>query len=468
MTGEPVCQSLSPAEHAHAYAAHARLPERVEPPKLPDVLRGPLERRAGLLGERVIGEDELRRVYDDWSRRADSRYRATTALRATRQLPPGRWIRIGVKDTIDVAGLPTGLGVRHHRTYPTRTALLVDALRPPDGDVVAKVVATELGIGLGSGCLNPYFPHLSPVGSSTGSAVAVAANICDLSIGSDVAGSVRWPAANCGLVGLRLTHDPALLSGSLPTAPFLEAIGLIARSGADLRYAMRGRLVDVSGEGPPVKRLAVPAELPLDACHPAVRTAFERGRELLATIGVRFVEASCQAWAAREAAWRYCAYAAAEIVSILDTWLDLPFQPATERALTQGRAVGDRAAARLLSDLSATRRAVRSEMASLGIDGWLLPVDPLPPRRLGPIPSERASIPSSDTDPDYEARLGFTPIASIAGLPAVVIPVYHDPTLDAPVGIQVIGRAHADAALVDLAFRIQRRDPFSSSERLPR
>ena len=458
----------SPAEHASEFAAHTGLRERTEPPVVPDVLRGSLEHRARLLRDGTVGEEELRRTCDDWSRRADSRYRATATLRATRDFQPGRWIRLGVKDTIDVAGMPTGLGLRHHRTYPARSAPGVTALLSPESDVAAKVVTTELNVGIGSGCVNPWFPHLSPAGSSSGSAVAVAANICDLGIGNDILGSVRWPAANCGLVGLRLTHDVSLLGGSLVIAPFLAALGLIARSAADLRYAARDRLAHIYGEAAPVRRIAIPAELTLETCHPLVRKAFERGCELLTATGVQIIEAACRAWAHREAAWQHVARAAAQTWDVLGPLADLPVQTATDQVFADGRAISDDTAGRLLGELIAARQATRADMAALGIDGWLLPVDPVPPRHIGPLPSGRTTIPASGRDADYEARVGFTPVGSIGGLPTVTVPVLCDPVLDAPFSVQVSGLAGADVALVDLACGIERADPFGVSERLPR
>src|SRR6185369_3634672 len=125
--------------------------------------------------------------------------------------------RVVVKDSIDVAGTPTVLGLHDGGDVAERDAVMVQRIRAAGGFLYGKTKMTELGMdGLGavihrSMPANPRAPGYFPGGSSTGTAVAVAAGIARYGVGGDGMGSVRIPAAFCGLVGLKPTH------GRLPT-----------------------------------------------------------------------------------------------------------------------------------------------------------------------------------------------------------------------------------------------------------
>jgi Asp-tRNA(Asn)/Glu-tRNA(Gln) amidotransferase A subunit family amidase len=84
----------------------------------------------------------------------------------------------------------------------------------PPANVTCKTQLTEVTLGRDAGCQNPLFAGDWSGASSAGSAVAVAANICDVSVGTDSVGSIRIPTVACGVVGLRLTHAASLLRGS--------------------------------------------------------------------------------------------------------------------------------------------------------------------------------------------------------------------------------------------------------------
>src|SRR5580704_6978728 len=159
----------------------------------------------------------------------------------------GSPIRLAVKDLIDMAGLPTTAGSR----------AVAESAGPADADapcmagaraagvaIVGKVNLHELAFGA-SGVnhyfgtpVNPLDPERVPGGSSSGSAVAVADGDADIAYGSDTGGSVRIPAAFCGITGLKTTHGRISLDGVWPLAPSMDTVGPMARDVAGVAAGM--------------------------------------------------------------------------------------------------------------------------------------------------------------------------------------------------------------------------------------
>ncbi|MDQ3790895.1 MAG: amidase family protein, partial [Actinomycetota bacterium] len=167
-------------------------------------------------------------------------------------LGPLHGVPMTVKDAIHVAGMPVTWGVAPD-VVAAEDATLVTRLRAAGANIIGKTnVATMLGdFGQTTNDLfgatnNPWDPTRTPGGSSGGSAAALAAGLTDLEYGSDLVGSIRLPAAACGVYGLRPTPDTVPLTGFRPPgAPpgqtpmsYLSALGPMARSAADLRTAL--------------------------------------------------------------------------------------------------------------------------------------------------------------------------------------------------------------------------------------
>ena len=162
---------------------------------------------------------------------------ADGALRAARDAPQGRLagVPVAVKDLIDVAGLRTTYGSSRYADHvPDRTAPVVSALQAAGAVVIGKTNLNEFAYGVTG--YNPHFgPILSPRdrtrtagGSSGGSAAAVAHGVCRLAIGTDTSGSIRIPAACCGVWGLKLAHGAADMTGVFPLAPSYDSLGYLA------------------------------------------------------------------------------------------------------------------------------------------------------------------------------------------------------------------------------------------------
>uniref|UniRef100_UPI00131C86C7 amidase n=1 Tax=Beijerinckia sp. L45 TaxID=1641855 RepID=UPI00131C86C7 len=160
-------------------------------------------------------------------------------------------IPIGIKDVIDVAGLPTTCHSAIRLDHVAKAdAASVAALRQAGAIILAKTATHEFAIGGPAFDLpfpparNPWNVNHHPGGSSSGSAAGLAAGLFPAAIGTDTGGSVRHPASACGLVGLKPTYDAISRDGVFPLAFSLDHVGSLGRSVADAAL-----LCDVMAEG---------------------------------------------------------------------------------------------------------------------------------------------------------------------------------------------------------------------------
>lgn len=161
---------------------------------------------------------------------------------------PGDGPRLAVKDLLDVEGTPTTAASRPVAAtagIATADAASVAHARSVGARIVGKVNLHELAFG-GTGIntwtgtpRNPLDPSRIPGGSSSGSAVAVATGEADVAIGTDTAGSIRTPAACCGIAGLKTTFGRIPVDGVLPLAPSLDTVGPMAADVAGLALGLR-------------------------------------------------------------------------------------------------------------------------------------------------------------------------------------------------------------------------------------
>jgi aspartyl-tRNA(Asn)/glutamyl-tRNA(Gln) amidotransferase subunit A len=174
------------------------------------------------------------------ARRADRRRASGLRLPALHGIP------FAVKDLIDVRGARTSAHSRFSVEVANKTADAVLRLQRQGGIYLGKLALEEFGIGSPLDDLawpspqNPWERSRTVGGSSSGSAVALAAGLIPLALGTDTAGSVRAPAAYCGLVALKPTAGRISMRGVQPLAPTLDTIGPMARSAADCALLFAG------------------------------------------------------------------------------------------------------------------------------------------------------------------------------------------------------------------------------------
>ncbi|WP_433760721.1 amidase family protein [Nocardia sp. CA-135398] len=391
--------------------------------------------------------------------------------------------RLAVKDVIDVAGLPTGAGHPSWLTthaVPAHDALAVARLRA-GFTVVGKTHTDELAYSLAGTNHhygtpeNPAASGRVPGGSSSGSAVAVAAGAADLGLGTDTAGSIRVPASYTGLYGLRPTYARAPRTGIVPLAPSFDVPGLLTRDVATMRAAVALLLDDAPPAQSP-RRLWFPIDLPV---APVVRAAVLPAIEILAAELALDTTPLFETGGWEHVRAAFATVQAAEVWSVHGDWIRRE-RPTFGPGVTARLAV----AAEVDADAAAAARAILRAAADrilrgLGPDGVLaMPSAPTaaPPilgsamtgspgghfglRSATASPTESstagsppAGAPATETATgsaaDRAALVRLTCLAPVCGAPALSVPVAK---IDGrPLGLSLLAAPERDESLLAIA-----------------
>jgi len=224
---------------------------------------------------------------------------ATDALKRGEDLGPLHGIPVAIKDIIDVAGIETSYATK---AVPPKMAVddaaSIRRLRTAGAIIFGKTNLLEFAAGIAHPDFgqtnNPFDPALTAGGSSGGSAAAVAAGIVPLAIGTDTGGSVRAPAAYCGIAGFKPSFGVLSLRGVFPLSPSLDHLGILARSTEDVTVLFN----DLTTSPPDQAQTASAVGLRLGivsnqwnhpAVRPGVRHVIENARTKLENAGVEFV-----------------------------------------------------------------------------------------------------------------------------------------------------------------------------------
>jgi Asp-tRNA(Asn)/Glu-tRNA(Gln) amidotransferase A subunit family amidase len=402
--------------------------------------------RRGDLDPAAPVRDHLERI-----ERLDPRLRAFVHVdrSAAACTGPLRGATLAVKDTQPVAGMPWTSGSRRWRDrVATADAAPVGRARAAGLAVLGTTHAPELAASIGTvselfgATHNPWRPGVTPGGSSGGSAAAVAAGLCTLAFGDDMGGSIRIPAACCGVLGLR--PSPDRVPDELPDPTRLSVRGPLARSVAGLRAAfavMAGEAAAPASPGRPRVAVVTGSPLPVD---PACAAARDRAAAALAAAGCEVCGGP--AWDPEPVAAAYQVVRPASVAP-------LPGDPgeygeAAGRLIRRGREVG--AAAYLAALQSGLAAAARLRDVLGGADALLTPT-----LGLAPMPIDRVPAFLEDA---WTAYTQFVLPVSFAGLPAVSVPAGRHAGL--PVGVQLVGRPGGEWALLDLAERLEATPGF--------
>lgn len=359
-------------------------------------------------------------------------------------------LRLGVKDLFHIAGLPTAAGnpdwLASH-PIPEHTSPVVARLLEAGAQLIGKTQTDELayslnGLNIHYGApLNPVCPERLPGGSSSGSAVAVAAGDIDIGLGTDTGGSIRVPASYNGLFGIRTTHGLISAEHMVPLAPRFDTVGWLTRDAHTL--AKVGEVL-----------------LPPDQ-EPRLIQKPQRIALLLPSLGGALWTPEHKCWLDQQSALQII-----KPISLDAEWLGRAsqcFRTLQGRAIWQahGEWISSRQPA-FAPDIQARfawcatltdadQSAAEAERARLNaeIESWFSYVDlVLLPTTPGPSPLLGASAEWMD---NYRSQLmGLTAAAGLAGLPQVHLPVLNDG--GAPYGISLLGRRGDDKALLQLAI----------------
>lgn len=384
---------------------------------------------------------------------------ADRELRIGRRRGPLHGIPYALKDIIDVEGYPTSANSHvMHGHIAARTAYLAQRLQNAGAVLVGKLNTNEFACGgPPEDCphpppLNPWNARYVTGGSSSGSAVAVAAGLVPLAIGTDTNGSIRQPAARCGIVGMKPTYGRVSRHGIFPLAPSLDhagpmtrtvadnAIVLAALSGHDPQDATsRNEPYDVAAalEGD-IRGLRIGALRNIHGddpdTDPAQARAYEATLQRLASAGARIVELSLPDHALYTDVAR--ALMSAEAYSVHEAWLrDTPHlygRPARTR-LMQGA---------LMSSADYLRAQRLRARLCTQFDALLDQVDV--------VLSSACHAPhplADDHDAARHRHLGQAlMIFNVTALPALVVPVGLCPR-GLPISVQIAGKAFDEATV---------------------
>ena len=191
-----------------------------------------------------------------------------------RALGPLHGLPVGLKDIIDTKGIPTENGTPIDKgRVPRADAWIVGRLRAAGAIILGKTVTTECAFMQPGKTRNPHDPAHTPGGSSQGSAAAVGAGMVPLAIGTQTGGSVIRPASFCGVVGMKPSFGLIPRTGILPQSPFLDTVGVFARSVEDCAL-LAEVLAGHDPADPATEPLPAPRMLEVARSRPPVQPAF--------------------------------------------------------------------------------------------------------------------------------------------------------------------------------------------------
>ena len=445
---------------------------------------------AGLISKRQLSPVELTRAYLDRIERLNGTLHAyvrvldDAALAAARQaeaeIAAGRYrgplhgVPIGLKDIYDTAGVPTEGGSKLclGRT-PAEDATTTRLLRRAGAVVLGKLTTWEFAIG-GTAFDTPFPPARNPwniehdpAGSSSGSGAAVAAGLCAAAMGSDTGGSIRWPAAWCGLAGLKPTYGRVSRAGIMPLSFSLDHAGPLAWTVEDAAIILQAIAGpdprDPASSGRPVPdyraalgapdlkgiRLGVARSMfeRDSVASDEMRAAFDRSVEVLRGLGATITEVELPPLAL---------YSATATLIARGEGFAIHEKTLRERPQDYGALARDRLtigayirASDMVQAMRRRRMLVEATIAAMAeIDAILLPTVPDPAPRLGEL------------DPYFgNERPPYMRPFNLTGQPALSVCNGFDGN-GLPLSLQIVGRGFDEATVLRIGHAYERATPW--------
>ncbi|MET0842607.1 MAG: amidase [Mycetocola sp.] len=416
---------------------------------------------------------------------ADAATRRAQDLEHTVPRTSALWgLAIGDKDLTMRRGVATGFGSRAFAgTISPRSDEIVEVLDGAGAISVGKTNTPEFGMHgyteslVAPPARNPWDPDLGAGGSSGGAAAAVAARLLPFAPGSDGGGSIRIPAAACGLVGIKPSRGLVPAGSGIDTIGGLGVKGPIARSVTDAALLLDAMIGRRNGRIDHHFALRAPDENDGDLLGAAVRgegrfsigvlanSPFEDGMDIRvapeasAAVSIALAHLGAMGHGIDDVrldhdgvyldAFRRLWRISAATIPVDDDRLDL-LEPVTRHLVRSGRELGARDVAETLTTLTNFERSVIAQFA--GFDAVITPTLGQTPRPIGWFDAE-------DADLNFIQQCQYSPFTSfvnVAGLPAITLPVGE--TADGlPMGVQLIGRPGGESTLLSLGSQLERR-----------
>lgn len=442
--------------------------------------------RDGAITSAALVENQLARIarhdaklhafVDVYEQEARQAARALDDLRrAGIRLGPLHGVTIAIKDLFDIEGRPIGAG---SRALPSKisaaSATVVNRLRAAGAIIIGKTQTVEFafgGWGTNTVMGTPWNPwdlqtHRIPGGSSSGSAVAVAAGFCCAALGTDTGGSVRIPAGLCGLVGLKTTHGLISRNGLVELCPTHDTVGTIThtvrdaallldviagpdpRDQASVHSPVRNVMERLSGNIQGKRVWMLPAS-ERDAIEPDVLALYDRAVAQLVELGVQPVSRELPqtlAESMRIAGGLMSAEGYANLGELFEQ--ELEFDQNVRRRILAGRDID---AARYIALLKLRDKA-RVDMldAMEGIDVCFLPTNSI------------TAIPVAAVDEAATPLSRFGRFANLLDLCSVAVQAGLSQQ-GLPVSVQFVGRPCAEPLILQVALAYERATPWHAA-----
>jgi amidase len=409
-----------------------------------------------------------------------ARERARDLAAAVPKTAPLWGLPFADKDLVQRAGVPAKFGSRLMETHvPDESDDIVRVLDDAGGVSLGKTNTPEFGLPSYTESLvapparDPYDTALGAGGSSGGAAVAVAAGLLPFAPGSDGGGSVRIPAAACGLVGLKPSRGLIPCGSGVDSLAGLPVPGPLARSVADAAmlldalvssgsypFTLRaprwdgGAFMNAAVRGEGRFQVAVMTTSPWDAAYdiriaPEASAALALAISELDALGHGIEELALEPDDRYSPAFRTVWQAGAAGIPAEGEQLAL-LEPLTQWLVAKGRELTARQLAEALATLTDYERSVIRQFAH--VDAVLTPSLAQTPRPIGWYDAE-------DGERNFAQQVQYTPFTSmvnVCGLPAITLPV-HVSDAGLPMGVQLIGRPGGEATLLSLGAQLERR-----------
>ena len=451
-----------------------------------DWLHWSIEKLAAHIKERKLSPVEVTAAALDRTVRLEPRlnhfmtimaeHAMATARELETELMRGHWrgplhgIPFGIKDLVDVAGVPNAFGSPIlEGNVPEQDAPAVQRLKQAGAVITGKQLLHEFAFGITSNnphygpVRNPWNPERIPGGSSGGTAGSIAAGTTYAGLGSDTGGSIRIPAALCGIVGFKPTYDLLPRKGVLPLAWSLDHIGPLARTVMDVAMcmdvladapgfytsALRNGLADSGGEGDKRQRrwrIGIPKEYFWDPLDPEVYQAVQSAISHLESMGAAIHEVSIPLAPSSQVI--FSPIISSEAASWHEPWLaERQDDYSTEVLLRLLLGAVCPATTYLKAQRLRALLVDQFDVALREVDILLVPTVPAPAAEIG---ADVVRV----GDTSMEVRQCFNRLtcpANLTGMPTISIPCGFSSN-GLPIGMQLIGRRGDDRAVLQAAF----------------
>jgi aspartyl-tRNA(Asn)/glutamyl-tRNA(Gln) amidotransferase subunit A len=406
------------------------------------------------------------------AKKAEAELSVARGRKSRRDRGPLHGIPISLKDNICTAGIRTTAGSRILDDFiPGNDAPIVVRLRQAGAVLLGKCNMHEFAYGVTTNnphygaTRNPWDRSRIPGGSSGGSAAAVSGGLCFGSIGSDTGGSIRIPAALCGVVGLKPTIHRVDVTGVIPLSPSLDCVGPLGRTARDTEALFRAISRDAGERGKAGRlrmgrktlsnlRLGLPREFFFEMVSPEAQKGFEAALKCLRRLGARIKDVSIPLLRQTESAGNQIAWAEATHYHQQAGWYP-------ERATEYGEDVRSRllagtkvSATEYLEALDLQKNftgQLAQVMKTEDIDALVVPSATL----AAPLINEETSRVGGKDYPTRALLLVLTRPANLAGVPAISVPSGFTPG-GLPVGLQLLGAPNSEELLLHIADLYER------------